>query len=226
MEDFTHSRDQQRVLERKDHTIPLPCRQLHLTVSLIKSSDTPETTDQPTSRDSQKFLKTNTKALEKILKIDIYLMYYLRDNPKVYKLLEKQLSAIGCSVELDFNQEEAVVKGDIDKEPGQVAAAEKWEIKLDRVFIALTGSYVCHHVTQRTGLGSDDIRSTGPGGSADLNATLTNLTSDTLVLDGSGTQQYFQGTGRQDKELVERIYQVLIKEQQQGNSQSSATQLQ
>ncbi|XP_055358541.1 protein mono-ADP-ribosyltransferase PARP14-like isoform X2 [Betta splendens] len=95
-------------------------------------------------------------------------MNYLRDNSKAYKLLEKQLSAIGCSVELDFNQEEAVVRGDIEKGPGRgFGAAEKWEIQVDRVFIGLTDSYVCHHVLdpkqirvleQDSSFASDDIR--------------------------------------------------------------------
>ncbi|XP_026209254.1 uncharacterized protein LOC113157845 isoform X2 [Anabas testudineus] len=135
---FREKEDQERVLERKEHDVPLPRRNLHLTV--MKSFHNPEPNTQ--------FSKTNTKRLEKIIKIDIYLLYYLRDNPKAYKVLQKQLSAIGYTVELNFDKEEAVVREDIEKGPGRgFGAAEKWEIQVDRVFIDLTDSYICHHVT-------------------------------------------------------------------------------
>eukprot|EP00064_Thunnus_orientalis_P017206 superscaffoldBa00003594_g17286 len=77
------------------------------------------------------FKKENTKGLEKIFKTDVFLLYYLRDNPKAFKVLEKQLSAIGCKVELNFDEEEAVVRGDIEKGPGGAlgSAAERWELQ-------------------------------------------------------------------------------------------------
>ncbi|XP_054457974.1 protein mono-ADP-ribosyltransferase PARP14-like [Anoplopoma fimbria] len=95
------------------------------------------------------FTKANTKGLEKIYQLDIYLLYFLRDNPKANKFLQKQLSSIGCTVELDFDEEEAMVRGDIEKGPGGAfGAAEKWETQVDRVFIGLTETYLCYHVIE------------------------------------------------------------------------------
>ncbi|KAI4808483.1 hypothetical protein KUCAC02_000540 [Chaenocephalus aceratus] len=76
-------------------------------------------------------------------------MFFLRDNLKAYKLLQKQLSCIGCQVELDFEEEEAVVRGDIEKGPGGAfGAAEQWELQVDRVLINFTESYLCYHVVE------------------------------------------------------------------------------
>ncbi|XP_028997192.1 uncharacterized protein LOC114849673 isoform X2 [Betta splendens] len=132
---------QENVLRRTIHTISLPSGDLQLTVSRTSSPQTPNW------RTAEIISKTNINNLRMIFKIDIYLMYYLRDNPKAYKPLEKQLSAIGCSVELDFNQEEAVVRGDIEKGPGRgFGAAEKWEIQVDRVFSGNSNNYIRHNV--------------------------------------------------------------------------------
>lgn len=138
---FKEKEDQERVLQRKFHTITLPSGDRHLTVS---RSDAPQTPDQPST---QTFTKANTKGLEKIFKIEVYLLYYLRDNPRANRVLRKQLSSIGCTVELNFDEEEAVVRGDIEKGPGGAfGAAEKWELQVDRVFIGLTETYLCFHV--------------------------------------------------------------------------------
>ncbi|KAK2899907.1 hypothetical protein Q8A73_013036 [Channa argus] len=135
------------VLKKKKHIICLPGRELNLTLSQTKSLCYTESKDQTSTRDLQKSSKTSTKSLEKIFKIGIYLLYYLRDNSKANKILQKQLSCISCTVELDFNEEEALVRGDIEKGPGRgFGAAEKWELQSDRVFIGLTDSYVSHHV--------------------------------------------------------------------------------
>lgn len=82
--------------------------------------------------------------------MDIFLLYYLRDNPKASTVLQKQLSAIGCTVEFNIDEEEAVVRGDIEKKAGGAfgGAAEEWEIQVDRVFIGLTESYLCYHVIE------------------------------------------------------------------------------
>ncbi|KAM6894235.1 protein mono-ADP-ribosyltransferase PARP14 [Lycodopsis pacificus] len=104
-----------------------------------------------TDREKEKtFTKANTKGREKIFKQDIFLLYFLRDNQKANKVLQKQLSAIGCTVELDFVEEEAVVRGDIEKGPGGAfLTAEKWEIQVDRVFVGLTESYLCYTVVEQ-----------------------------------------------------------------------------
>ncbi|XP_067436298.1 uncharacterized protein [Thunnus thynnus] len=147
---FKEKDDQERVLPREFHTISLPSGELHLTVSQTNSRETPKHTDRPSTSPSQTFKKENTKGLEKIFKTDVFLLYYLRDNPKAFKVLEKQLSAIGCKVELNFDEEEAVVRGDIEKGPGGAlgSAAERWELQVDKVFIGFTESYLCYHVVE------------------------------------------------------------------------------
>ncbi|XP_044039273.1 protein mono-ADP-ribosyltransferase PARP14-like [Siniperca chuatsi] len=141
---FKEKEDQERVLQRKFHTISLPCGELRLTVSRTSSPQNPDPSH------SQIFTKTNTKGLEKIFRIDIFLLYYLKDSPKASKVLQKQLSSIGCTVEFNFDEEEAVVRGDIEKGPGGAfgSAAEKWNIQVDQVFICLTEKYLCYHVVE------------------------------------------------------------------------------
>uniref|UniRef100_A0A3P8PQE7 Poly [ADP-ribose] polymerase n=1 Tax=Astatotilapia calliptera TaxID=8154 RepID=A0A3P8PQE7_ASTCA len=77
-------------------------------------------------------------------------MFFLRDNCKAYKFLEKQLSSIGCTVELNFDEEEVLVRGEVDKGPGGGfgGAAEKWEYQVDQVFVQLTETYLCYHVLE------------------------------------------------------------------------------
>ncbi|XP_028285396.1 protein mono-ADP-ribosyltransferase PARP14 [Parambassis ranga] len=142
---FKEKEAQERVLQRKFHTLSLPGGEHRLTVS---RSSTLQTPDQPSASQSQVSRKASTKGLEKIFKLEVYLLYYLRDNPKASKLLDKQLSSIGCTVELDFDEEEAVVRGDVEKGPagGFGGAAEKWEEQVDGVIISLTESYLCYHV--------------------------------------------------------------------------------
>ncbi|KAJ4949533.1 hypothetical protein JOQ06_021044 [Pogonophryne albipinna] len=143
---FKEIEDQERVLQRKFHSISLLSGDLCLNVS---QSYCPETPDQPSTSQPKTTTKVNTKGLEKIFKLDIFLMFFLRDNPKAYKLLQKQLSCIGCQVELDFEEEEAVVRGDIEKGPGGAfGAAEQWELQVDRVLINFTERYLCYHVVE------------------------------------------------------------------------------
>ncbi|XP_024144303.2 protein mono-ADP-ribosyltransferase PARP14 [Oryzias melastigma] len=141
---FKVKEDQERVLQKKSHTICLPNGELHLTVSSSSSLD------QPSTSHGQTFTKANTKELEKIFQIETFLLFYLRDCPQALKFLQKQLDAIHCSLTLDFDLEEAVVKGHVEKESGGAfgAIAEKWEHQVDKIFIDLIERYTCHHVLE------------------------------------------------------------------------------
>ncbi|XP_008284620.1 poly [ADP-ribose] polymerase 14 [Stegastes partitus] len=141
---FKDKEVQERVLQKKQHVVSLPDGEQ----CLLTVTSSPEGPDQPSTSQFQACAKGNTKGLEKIFKPDVFLLYYLRDNPKANKLLIKQLEIIGCTVDLDFDEEEAVVRGDIEKGPGGASggAAEKWELQVDQVFINLTDRYLCHHV--------------------------------------------------------------------------------
>ncbi|CAN9509302.1 unnamed protein product [Ophioblennius macclurei] len=144
---FKNKEDQERVLQRKFHTISLPDGEVQLIVSRINPT---ETRDPPPTVRPQTFRRTNTKSLEKIFRPDLFLLFFLRDSPKALTYLQKQLSAIGCQLELRCDQEEAVVRGDVDKGPGGAFGgfAEKWERRVDRVMVDFTENYACHHLVE------------------------------------------------------------------------------
>ncbi|XP_029943872.1 protein mono-ADP-ribosyltransferase PARP14-like [Salarias fasciatus] len=129
---FKDKEDQERVLQKKFHTISLPDGEVQLTVSRINPT---ETRKQPKTSQTQTFTKTNTKSLEKIYHLDVFLLRYMRDNPKAFTYLLKQLSSIGCEVELKCDEEKAVVRGDVNKGPGGAfgGVAEKCEQQVDRI---------------------------------------------------------------------------------------------
>uniref|UniRef100_G3Q5S8 Macro domain-containing protein n=1 Tax=Gasterosteus aculeatus aculeatus TaxID=481459 RepID=G3Q5S8_GASAC len=139
---FKEKEDQERVLLRKFHTISLPRGKVRLTVSRAM----PSQSDEPSSSSSsQTFPKPNTKCLEMIFPLNLFLLCFLRDNPKANKVLQKRLFCIGCTVELDFETEAAVVRGDIEKAPGGAfGVAEKWELQVDRVFTGVNETYCCY----------------------------------------------------------------------------------
>ncbi|XP_029943868.1 protein mono-ADP-ribosyltransferase PARP14-like [Salarias fasciatus] len=139
--------NQERVLQRKDPTISLPGGEAQLTVSPINPA---ETLDQPKTSQAQNFTKTNTKSLEKIYHLDVFLLRYMRDNPKAFTYLQKQLSSIGCEVDLKCEEEKAVVRGDVDKCPGGAFGgdAEKWEQQVSWIIATSTEEYNCYHVVE------------------------------------------------------------------------------
>ncbi|KAM4612294.1 uncharacterized protein ACJ7VT_012847 [Polymixia lowei] len=149
---FMEKEAQERVLYRKHHTISLPRGELCLTVSLSNLPDNPKPTDhqsQPAPY-QQAFTRSNKKELEKVFPMNLYLLHYLKDSPKAAKLLQEQLSCIGCLIEVNPEEEEAVVRGDIDKGPGGASSgsAERWELQVDQIFISLLESYLCYHVVE------------------------------------------------------------------------------
>nr|XP_046236902.1 protein mono-ADP-ribosyltransferase PARP14-like [Scatophagus argus] len=141
---FKEKEVQERVLQRKLHNITLPSGKIHLLVS----SSSPQNPDQLSTSQSQ----TCAKALQKTCKSDIFLLYFLRDNYKANEVLQKQFSAIGCTVELNLDEKQAVVRGDIQKKPGDLpfSTATQWEEQVDRAFRSITESYICHKVDQPT----------------------------------------------------------------------------
>lgn len=79
--------------------------------------------------------------------MDVYLLNYVRDSPKALKILQKQLSCIGCSVEFDYDEEVAVVKK--NEEKGVYSSAEgKWELQVDQILNRLAETYLCYHVME------------------------------------------------------------------------------
>ncbi|XP_039462646.1 uncharacterized protein LOC120436202 [Oreochromis aureus] len=140
---FKDKEVQERVLLRKFHAISISGGKQYLTVS--QTSLPPQTLNQSSTSQSQAPTKVITKHLEKTFNIDIFLLYYLRDKPKALKILQKQLSYIGCTVELKFEDENVVVRGDSQSQPGE-CPAEKKEQQLDQIFSRFNENYLCYHV--------------------------------------------------------------------------------
>ncbi|XP_042073070.1 uncharacterized protein LOC106632728 isoform X1 [Haplochromis burtoni] len=160
---FKDKEVQERVLLRKFHAISISGGKQYLTVS--QASLPPQTLNQSATSQSQAPTKVITKHLERTFNVDIFLLYYLRDKPKALKILQKQLSYIGCTVELKFDDENVVVRGDSQSQPG--CPAEKQELQLDQIFSRFNENYLCYHVfepkkikmlLQDSSLKTDDIK--------------------------------------------------------------------
>lgn len=82
--------------------------------------------------------------------MDIFLLLYLQDNPKAFKALQKQLSSIGCTLELNLDEKEVVVMGNSLKSAAGAfgATTDMWELQVDRIFFTFTENYLCHHVLE------------------------------------------------------------------------------
>ncbi|KAM3591097.1 uncharacterized protein V6R79_022320 [Siganus canaliculatus] len=144
---FVEAEAQGRVLQRKFHTISLPSGDLCLTVS--RSESLVNLGHSPANQ-TQTLTTSKRKCLEKTFKQDIFLLHFLRNNPKANKVLQKQLDAINCTVEFNFDEEEAVVRANIDKRPGGdfTGANANWEMQVNRVFNSFTERYLCYHVVE------------------------------------------------------------------------------
>ncbi|KAM3590699.1 uncharacterized protein V6R79_014561 [Siganus canaliculatus] len=144
---FVEAEAQGRVLQRKFHTISLPSGELCLTVS---RSESLVNLDHSSANQTQTLTTSKTKGLEKTFKQGIFLLHFLRNNPKANRVLQKQLDAINCTVEFNFDEEEAVVRGNIDKGPGGdfSGANANWEMQVNRVFNSFTERYLCYHVVE------------------------------------------------------------------------------
>ncbi|XP_042073071.1 uncharacterized protein LOC106632728 isoform X2 [Haplochromis burtoni] len=132
---FKEKEDQEHVLRRNTHTINFNGRDLNITLS--ESSPSHGSANLPQT----------AKGLQKTFSLDIFLLYYLRDNLKAFKILKKQLSSVGCTVEFNFEEEKAVVREDMRKGPGG-CSAEKVEQQLAWVFTSLIDTYLCYHVVK------------------------------------------------------------------------------
>ncbi|XP_033839904.2 protein mono-ADP-ribosyltransferase PARP14-like [Periophthalmus magnuspinnatus] len=142
---FEQQEDQERVLNRKTHTASLPSGQLHLNVTRTEAE---AISLQTTSVQAPPKPSNASNYLERTFSWDIFLLCYLRDCSKAFKILEKQLTCIGCTVELNFDQEVVVVKADAKNGLGGAFSGvpEKWEIQVDRVLSSFRESFTCHHV--------------------------------------------------------------------------------
>ncbi|KAM8882173.1 protein mono-ADP-ribosyltransferase PARP14-like isoform 2-T2 [Synchiropus picturatus] len=164
--DFQDKEDQERVLQRKLHRILLPGGEIQLTVRRTQSSIQPSDSFSPQTST----VSINRDVLERRIQVAPFLLKYLLDSQKAFRILQKKLSAVDCAVVLDFTEKTAVIRKNIQSRTAGaalVADAATWSGQVDKVFHGLIESYVCHPVveprmiqllSQDTSIVRDDVR--------------------------------------------------------------------
>lgn len=139
---FMDQRVQERVLDRREQVISLPGRELRITVSHGRPPSDPTHTAPPSDN---KQTPTSRREPEKVVKMNQYLLQYLKDCPKAAKALNKQLDSISSSVQLHPEKEEAVVKGVAAQlEPSVTATWVAWMSQVERIFDDVKNKYHSH----------------------------------------------------------------------------------
>ncbi|XP_022534288.2 protein mono-ADP-ribosyltransferase PARP14-like [Astyanax mexicanus] len=135
---FEEEADQKRVLRKKDHTIQLSVqRNLQITLSCNEIQED-NSFAQTASRQQT---ASSCKPVEKILKLDSYLLRFLKENKKASLDLEKRLSSLNCSFKLDLDSKKVVVVKDEVKSDEDDIALDKWKAKVEDVFFELQKHY-------------------------------------------------------------------------------------
>ncbi|XP_056318570.1 uncharacterized protein LOC130232619 [Danio aesculapii] len=119
---FVNQNAQERVLKRKDHVIKIN-KEEEIRVSVRCEKDV-ECSKQPNASDNQK-----------VFKLDQYLLRYLSDCKKPYSDLEKLLSALSSTFEINIETEELVVLRDPAAE--EICPLKEWELGVDQVVESL-----------------------------------------------------------------------------------------
>ncbi|XP_050971713.1 protein mono-ADP-ribosyltransferase PARP14 [Labeo rohita] len=141
---FMSEAAQVRVLDKKDHVISIEGQE-EIHVSLRRENVT-ETSKQPTASANQKY--ASAKSVEKVFKLDHYLLLFLSECKKAHSDLEKQLSVISSTFEIkmlmsgDIESDELVVRR--DPAANVVCPLEKWEFQVDQVIEKLNSQYTLH----------------------------------------------------------------------------------
>ncbi|KAK2862998.1 hypothetical protein Q5P01_002531 [Channa striata] len=118
---FMEKEDQERVLQRKCHIISLPSGELCLYVSRTSSPQTPD------QAPLQTFTNTNAKSLEKIFKIDIYLLYICHHvlDPKQIRILLQDPSFTTDDIKVYTESGYSVVVGEAEAVKQKITILEK-----------------------------------------------------------------------------------------------------
>ncbi|KAL1271943.1 hypothetical protein QQF64_030959 [Cirrhinus molitorella] len=135
---FMNKNAQERVLQRNDHVIQIEGQE-EIIVSL-RCENVAESSRQPTVSANQKC--ASGKSVEKVFKLDHYLLRFLSECKKAYSNLEKQLSAIYSTFEIKIDSEELVVMRDLATE--NAYPLKKWEFAVDQVYETLNSHYIIH----------------------------------------------------------------------------------
>uniref|UniRef100_A0A3B1JZK3 Poly [ADP-ribose] polymerase n=1 Tax=Astyanax mexicanus TaxID=7994 RepID=A0A3B1JZK3_ASTMX len=82
---------------------------------------------------------SSCKPVEKILKLDSYLLRFLKENKIAFLDLQKRLSSLNCSFKLDL-EKVVVVKNEVKSDEDDIAL-DKWKAKVEDVFFELQYLY-------------------------------------------------------------------------------------
>ncbi|XP_046896608.1 protein mono-ADP-ribosyltransferase PARP14-like isoform X2 [Hypomesus transpacificus] len=150
---FLEKRVQERVLERRDHVIPLPGGELCVSVRDRRSPDSTDPHQPPQLPSDDQQTPSSSKELEKVFIMDQYLLQYLRDCPKANQALNKQLIALKSSVQLSPETEQAVVKFEASG-AGPVARPTllEWVLQVEQIFDNVKNVYRPHYEMDSAGV--------------------------------------------------------------------------
>ncbi|XP_077083641.1 protein mono-ADP-ribosyltransferase PARP14-like [Siphateles boraxobius] len=128
---FMNKEAQERVLGREDHVIKILGRE-ELRVSL-SCDNVAESSKQPKASADQKC--ASAKSMEKVFKLDYYLLRYLSECKKENSALEKLLCP-SSTFEIHIDSEEVVVS-----KAAEDMSQKIWELQVNQVFDTLKSRY-------------------------------------------------------------------------------------
>ncbi|XP_036452955.1 protein mono-ADP-ribosyltransferase PARP14-like [Colossoma macropomum] len=138
---FREQTDQERVLSKTEHTVPL-ARQRSLHILLRRHDEQEDKKKQPSSSTDQQ-MASGGKPMETALKLDPYLLQFLKESAAASLDLEKHLAFLSSSYKLDLVSEKVIVIRD-QVESAEDDVAQKWEAKVEKLFSDLQARYLIH----------------------------------------------------------------------------------
>ncbi|XP_026101906.1 poly [ADP-ribose] polymerase 14 [Carassius auratus] len=135
---FMEQQAQERVLERKDHIIKIEGQEdIHVS---LRCESVAESSKQSQESPNQKC--ASAKNMEKVFKLDHYLLRFLNECKNPHSDLESHLSMISSTFKINVDSEELVVVKDPATE--DVYSLMKWEFAVDEALEALKSRYIIH----------------------------------------------------------------------------------
>ncbi|KAG1959203.1 protein mono-ADP-ribosyltransferase PARP14-like [Pimephales promelas] len=139
---FMNKKAQERVLGRENHVLNISGREeLHVS---LRCDNVTESSKQSKASANQKC--ASDKSMEKVFKLDLYLLRYLSESKKPNANLDKLLSALHSTFEIRIESEELVVRRDPAAED---LTLKKWEFGVDQAIDNLKSRYITYFEVDR-----------------------------------------------------------------------------
>ncbi|XP_051574952.1 uncharacterized protein LOC127453009 [Myxocyprinus asiaticus] len=135
---FIEKEAQERILSQKDHAIILPGQE-EISVSLSRDNVS-ESNKKPEASDQQTY--ASAKNMEKVFKLEHYLLHYLKECTKATSDLEHHLSLLASTFQIHIDSEEIVVVR--DQAAQDICPLKKWDFAVEQVFEDLPNRYTIH----------------------------------------------------------------------------------